>query len=86
MKTDKKIFFFRLHRGSFKESMETVVEISSKESLIDFLKEEVHYRIQEIEISDVSVFDHRNGWNTHNVAAKFPDGFFRVVGQLNCKL
>jgi len=59
---------YRDHRGGFKESMDTVIEVDTKQALLTHLNAGIqHY-------TDVklirSIYDDRNGWNTYNVFGK----------------
>jgi hypothetical protein len=65
---------YREHRGSLQESMQTVIEIASKEELIQHLNKRLQGRK---EIRDISfqhaVYDTRIDWDTWYVIVHFED-------------
>lgn len=71
---------FIIHRGTFKDSMETLINVTSKQEIIDILKD--NYIIAEDIKFENPVYDHRNGWNSHTVVALI-DGEWCAVGHSN---
>ncbi len=59
---------FRYHRGTLKDSLDTQIEITDTENLIDRLNEYLgfHLKISDIKIEPYG-FDARIGWDTHIV-------------------
>lgn len=71
---------YREHRGSFEESMDTVVDVSDMEDLIKYIKNKQPYldTSKNIEIEYYGI-DYRNNWITFMVTvdgkvAGFTDG------------
>lgn len=62
---------YRRHRGALKESMKTVVEVDSKEMLIDLIKEDYKgFDVIDVSFGD-DIYDERTGWHTFQVLAHF---------------
>jgi hypothetical protein len=78
---EKKLF--RFNRGSFQDSMKTVIEFKDKSDLLSRIS--VYNPIIETEESLECIpyfgVDNRNGWNTYLIKL---GGF--VVGMTNCKI
>jgi hypothetical protein len=75
---------FRFHRGGYNESMDTVVEIESKDHLELLACKAWHswgLKFISLEIKP-HVFDERNQWDTHLVLASFGERTV-PVGYLN---
>jgi hypothetical protein len=80
-----KPLLFRFHKGMLEESMQTMREIYSFESLIMMINCEWDFMPVAIRVSPY-VYDDRINWDTHIVTAKFKgleDSGFMPVGFLN---
>ena len=59
---------YRCHRGGLEESMETVIEVNSREELLKIIQERYPLlNIKRIAIDKDSTWDERIGWETHYV-------------------
>ena len=74
----------RLHRGGYKEAMETVQEVSNYTEILSILKNEFH-NIETFDLVDY-IKDDRNGWDTFTVIAKNNDGEKFVIGYLDLNI
>lgn len=59
---------YRQHRGSFNESMETVITVNSLDELVSHLNSDMMFFItkQSIKFKNIGI-DKRNGWKTYMV-------------------
>lgn len=81
---------FRYHRGGLQESMETVIEVSSKQDLIDKLEPDIFgYKPSNEALSilpynndnsGIPFYDERIGWHIYIVKAIYPDDSTWVIG------
>lgn len=88
-----KSLLFRFHRGGLDDSLKTVVEVDSLESLISIIsKDWEEWILEPLELDiikiDPYVYDHRINWDTHIVTVRFKNlekDSFMPVGFLNRK-
>jgi hypothetical protein len=60
--------FFRFHRGSFEESVQTTIEVNSIEELSNLLLIELKLDVDDtLTIRKLNKIDSRNNWDTHIV-------------------
>jgi hypothetical protein len=74
---------FREHRGGYAESMETAVDLDTKEEFVAYLGKIAYKHTKAapatFRFRDTERVDHRNGWRTFNVIL---DGV-GVIGQMD---
>ena len=65
---------FRYHRGGLRESMETVIEVSSKQDLVDKVEPDIFGDKPNVEQITVEPYgyDNRIDWNTYIVTKTIP--------------
>ncbi len=78
---------YRDHRGSLKQSMKTVIEVSSIDDIINHLNSVSFYKkVVKIKF-EYACYDERIGWNTYYVLAKYKgERGFKVAGMADGKL
>lgn len=76
-----RVIKFRIHRGSYEESMKGVVTISSMQELKKYLQSQFIYHY-DVKFDERTVYDSRNGWNSVDVLIQTKEGGkWGIVGQ-----